>query len=338
MKKFFKEWMLPIAMLTGMLSYLIYYNIPALHFAGPALSKIVGVVQPLLIFLMLFLSFSHIRPRDIRLHRWHLWLLLVQGGLFVILGAAIMVFVPKVVTEGDMLTHVLIESAMICLICPTATASAVVTGKLKGDMAGITTYIILINLLTSVLVPLIVPMINPSETRTFTEAFSLIVAKIFPLLIFPCLAAWLVRYLLPRFHRKIQKYPDLAFQMWAVALTLAICVTTKALVHSDLPLYVILLMALISLICCAFQFWMGRKIGKWKAHKDQVHSTTITAGQALGQKNTVFAIWMGLTFMTPVTAVVGGFYSIWHNLWNSWELRKAARAAAAEQQETSGQN
>ena len=57
MKKFLKEWMLPIAMLTGMVSYLVYHNIPALQPAGPALSKIVGVVQPLLIFLMLFSLF-----------------------------------------------------------------------------------------------------------------------------------------------------------------------------------------------------------------------------------------------------------------------------------------
>lgn len=333
MKKILKEWMLPIAMLAGMLSYLVYYGIPALHPAGPVLSRIIGVVQPLLIFLMLFLSFSKIRPRDIRLHRWHLWLLLIQGGLFCLGGAAILFSVPQVVTAGDARTRILIECAMICFICPTATASAVVTGKLKGDMAGITTYIILINLLTSVLVPLVIPMINPSDTRTFTEAFSLIVAKIFPLLIFPCLAAWLVRYLLPRVHRRIQKYPDLAFHLWAVALTLAICVTTRALVHSDLSFTDILLMALISLTCCAFQFWMGRKIGRWKAHKNQEHATEITAGQALGQKNTVFAIWMGLTFMTPVTAVVGGFYSIWHNLWNSWELRKAARAEEKEKTE-----
>ena len=324
MKKFFKEWMLPIAMLTGVIIYLIYYNIPALHTAGPVLSRIVGVVQPLLIFLMLFLSFAKIKPSDIKLHRWHLWLLLIQGGLFLLLAVILKVFVPEMTTEGDFRTHVLVESAMICLICPTATASAVVTSKLKGDVAGITTYTILINLLTSILVPLVIPMINPHETRTFFESFGLIVAKIFPLLIFPCLAAWLVRYLLPRLHRKIQKYPDLAFELWAVALTLAIAVTTRALIHSEMAITDIILMALISLACCVIQFWVGRKIGRWKAHKDAQRATAITSGQALGQKNTVFAIWMGLTFMTPVTAVVGGFYSIWHNLWNSWELRKQA--------------
>ena len=52
---------------------------------------------------------------------------------------------------------------------------------------------------------------------------------------------------------------------------------------------------------------------------------TVTAGQSLGQKNTVFAIWMGYTFMTPETAIVGGLYSIWHNIYNSWQLYRGGK-------------
>lgn len=36
----------------------------------------------------------------------------------------------------------------------------------------------------------------------------------------------------------------------------------------------------------------------------------ITAGQALGQKNSGFLIWLGYSYMTPVTSVAGGLYSI----------------------------
>ena len=51
----------------------------------------------------------------------------------------------------------------------------------------------------------------------------------------------------------------------------------------------------------------------------------VTAGQSLGQKNTIFLIWLAYTFMTPETAIIGGLYSIWHNVYNSWQLRKAAK-------------
>ena len=327
--------MLPIAMVTGASIYLLYHVMPEpVHHAGPFLSALVSTLQPLLIFSMLFLTFCRIEPKDLKPHRWHWWLLLIQGGLFTVLG--FLAFWVMKVMPGDCHDKVvLIESAMLCLICPTATAAAVVTRKLGGDVAGITTYTVLINLVTAVLVPLIVPMIHPMQGMDFWTAFSIIVAKIFPLLILPCLAAWLVRYLAPRVHQKLLSVPDLAFYLWAVALTLAIAVTTKSIVHSTMGVDLIVYMSLISLACCILQFAAGRFVGsRYKPRRPDASPAveargravrTVTAGQSLGQKNTVFAIWMGYTFMTPETAIIGGLYSIWHNLYNSWQLYRAGR-------------
>ncbi|MCF0178415.1 MAG: transporter, partial [Bacteroidales bacterium] len=68
-------------------------------------------------------------------------------------------------------------------------------------------------------------------------------------------------------------------------------------------------------ICCILQFAIGQGIGSR-------YDDRITCGQSFGQKNTVFLIWMASTFLTPITAVVGGLYSIWHNIVNSWQLYK----------------
>ena len=334
-RKTIREWMLPIAMVTGASIYLIYYILPEpIHRAGPFLSRAVSILQPLLIFSMLFLTFCRIEPKDLKPHRWHWWLLLIQGGLFSALGLLALWVIKSF--PGDFHDKVvLIESAMLCLICPTATAAAVVTRKLGGDVAGITTYTVLINLVTAVLVPLIVPLIQPVEGVDFWTAFSMIVAKIFPLLILPCMAAWLVRYLAPRVHQRLLRYPDLAFYLWAFALTLAITVTTKSIVHSSMSVGLLLMMALISLICCVLQFVSGRFVGsRYKPRRPDAspeveargrYVRTVTAGQSLGQKNTVFAIWMGYTFMTPETAIIGGLYSIWHNMYNSWQLYRAGK-------------
>ena len=59
-KKTIKDWMLPIAMMTGASVYLIYRFSPSLHFAGPFLGNLAGIMQPLLIFAMLFLTFCRI--------------------------------------------------------------------------------------------------------------------------------------------------------------------------------------------------------------------------------------------------------------------------------------
>ena len=333
LKQKIKEWMLPIAMITGASSYLIYHVLPdCVHRAGPFLDGVVELMQPLLIFAMLFLTFCRIEPKDLKPHRWHWWLLLIQGGIFTLLGLVVFIYMRMVPSVSPDVI-VLIQSAMLCMICPTATAAAVVTRKLGGDIPGITTYIVLINLLAAVLVPAVVPMVAPVAGVDFWTAFSMILAKVFPLLITPCLCAWLVRYLFPRIHRKLMNYPDLPFYLWAVALTLAIAVTTKSIANSQMPLYLLVRMALISLVCCVFNFAAGRHVGSMYRPRKLARTVVtpeegrrirkVTAGQSLGQKNTVFAIWLGYTFLTPETAIIGGFYSIWHNIYNSWQLRKA---------------
>lgn len=320
LKQVLKDWMLPIAMLTGASLYLIYHVLPEpCHKVGPMLESIVSVVQPMLIFSMLFLTFSRVEPREMKPHRWHFWLLLIQGGFFVALGLIAYAVLRSAPGEHHDWV-VLIESAMLCMICPTATAAAVVTRKLGGDVAGITTYTVLVNILVAFVVPLIVPLIQPMEGVDFWMAFSMILAKVFPLLIMPCLSAWLVRYLLPRFHRWLLNFPDLAFYIWSISLTLAIAVSVKYLVASTVGVTLISLMALISLLCCIFQFVSGRFVGSRYKSGAAMHERKVTAGQALGQKNTVFVIWMAYTFMTPETAIVGGLYSIWHNVYNAWQL------------------
>jgi len=304
--KFLKDWALIIGMVVGASLYFIYHAIESIHSAGPVLEKIISCLQPVLIFLMLFLSFCKIEPHQMRPHKWMWWLLLVQCGIFIIL-ALLLAFVPGLPFRYG------VEAAMLCIICPTATACAVVTGKLGGNMAGVVTYTVLINLAVAVLVPLFVPLIHPAEGLAFYSSFVRILAKVFPLLILPCLLAWMVRYLLPSLHRRIVAYSGLSFYIWAVSLSLAILMSTRAIVRNDSGAGVLIEIAVASLLACAFQFALGRMIGGRYACK-------ISAGQALGQKNTVFAIWMGYTFLTPVVSIAGGFYSIWHNCYNSYQM------------------
>ena len=303
--------MLVIGMVAGAGIYLIYHSIPPLHTAGPCLERCCKTIQPILLFAMLFLTFCKIEPKDLRPRKWQAWLLLIQCGLFA--GLALLL------AGCDGLSHRAgLESLMLCLICPTATACAVVTGKLGGDMAGVVTYTILINILVAILVPTFVPMIHPMEGLTFFSAFFRILAKVFPLLIMPCLAAWLVRYLLPSFHSWLLKFPNLSFYIWSFCLTIAILMSTRALVHTEDSISIVLDIAVASLSACIFQFWAGKRIGRQ-------YGQEITAGQSLGQKNTVFGIWMGYTFLDPVTSVACGFYSIWHNIYNTWQLHKAGK-------------
>ena len=303
-----RDWALILAILAGIVGYFVLASMPFDTSIKQVILQSVEGVQPVLIFAMLFLTFVRINPHDIRPCKWHGWLLLIQAGIFSGIGG-LLAFLP--ISDA----RVVLEGTMICIICPTATAAAVITRKLGGSMAHITTYTILINLVAAILIPALVPFVHPNPHLNIWNSSMLILGKVFPLLLLPLVLAMLVRKLLPRVRAWIEKYPDLSFYMWAVALTLAIAVTVRSIVHTTVTWQVQMWLVMVSFLSCAFQFWIGRKIGK-------VYHDRITAGQALGQKNTVFAIWLGYTFFSPVTAMVGGFYSIWHNLVNSYQLYK----------------
>ena len=310
--KLLRDWALIVAMLVGVAAYFLYRALPSLHPLGPTFQDVLEVLQPLLLFVMMFLSFTKIEPSQLRPHKWMLWLLLFQCLSFVLLAVLIVLFPSMKCTDA-------VESAMLCLICPTATACAVVTGKLGGNMAGVITYTVLINLAAAVLVPLVLPLINPLDGVDFAEQALRIMGKVFPMLILPCLLAWLVRYLLPGLHAWLLKYSGVSFYIWAISLCFAVLISTRAIYHNASGAFVLVEAGAASLLCCALQFVVGRRIGS-------VYACPISAGQALGQKNTVFGIWMGYSFFSPAVSIAGGFYSIWHNCYNSYQLYRRRKS------------
>ena len=247
--RFIKNWTLPIAMAMGVILYFVYVNIPFLEPTKPFVEHAVAVLQPLLIFLMLFLTFCKVDVSELKPCKWHVVLLLIQSLSFIFLAGILYIF-------PDMRSRILIEGAMLCLICPTATAAAVVTGKLGGSAAHLTSYTILINLVTAFLVPLVVPVIHPQDGVGFISSFLMILGKVFPLLLCPFILAVLLRYLSPKLHAFIGKYHGLSFYLWAVALTLAIAVTVKSIVHSDVSIWYQVGLAFISCIACFLQFYI----------------------------------------------------------------------------------
>ena len=297
---------LPAAILSGALLYLIGRELPFPADVRGQLLRFVEFLQPALLFCMLFVAFCKVSPKALKPKRLHLWLALIQSGAFA-LCCLLLWFFPE-----TRYIHV-IEGFMLAMLCPTATACSVITQKLGGD-AGITTsYTIFICLIVAVIAPLLLPIASTRHDLAFFPTFLLIIKKVFPLLLIPLALAWAARYLTPRLHQRIISIHNLAFYMWVVALALAISVTVRALVHSHTSWIHIMGIAAATLMACILQFWLGKKIGSR-------YGLRLEGGQALGQKNTIFIIWLGYTFLSPISATAGGFYSIWHNLVNSWQL------------------
>ena len=303
-----RKWMLPVAMVTGVSLYLLLHFVPAFEEGGYI--SFARWMQPTLVSVMLFLQLNVVSPKDLKLHKWHFVLLAVQAALF---GA--LALVATLLPSGSV--RLLIECAMLCFICPTAAAAGVITRKIGGSLPGIMTYLVLADALACLLIPLMIPMVHPSVELHFWASFWQIVRRVFSILVLPCFLAWTIRYLLPGVQRWLARFVDAAFYIWGICLTMAMSLATYALVTSGIGILVALGIGAVSLASCLLQFVIGRRVARRYGR-----SETVTSGQALGQKNTAFIIWLGFNYMTPVTSVAGGLYAIWQNLVNAWELSR----------------
>ena len=298
-------------MIWGASAYFLFQSLQLSPSVKEAMVEGVAYVQPTLIFCMLTLTFCRIRLRDMQFRGWQCWLLAFQASV-----AAVLCLLQQTVEEPTI--RIFLQSTMLCFLCPTATAAAVVTAKLGGNVGQMTAYTMLINLLAAVLIPTFVPLTNPAGGLSFWLSFWTIIKKVFPLLIFPLILALVVRRVSPALLRMLTSIPDLPFYLWLISLSLAIAVTTRILVHAAVTWQLCLLMLAGSLAACASQFAVGRLVGR-------LYGETVTAGQACGQKNTILAIWVGYTFLDPLTSVAGGFYTLWHNAFNAWQLYRRSK-------------
>lgn len=288
MIRFLKDWTLPVAMGLGILGYPL--------FVRP------GFLTPSLIFVMLLLTFSKISISDLKPKPLHLWLLLIQlGGTFGV----------YYLLQGY--DKVLAQAVMVCVICPTATSAAVITAKLGGSAASVSTYTFLANMVTAIVVPLFFPVIEPHADVSFFQSVFIILRRVFILLICPFILAWLIHRFTPKIHEKMVGLHELAFYLWAVALTIVTSQILSSLLNYSADWTIAGLTALFTFIICCLQFFIGKTLGS-------IYNDRISGGQALGQKNTVLAIWMAHTYLNPLAAIGPGFYVLWQNVVNSWQL------------------
>ncbi|MBE6339966.1 MAG: transporter [Bacteroidales bacterium] len=297
-------------MLAGVLIYLAFAHIALLAPTKPVVHRIDAFLTPALIFMQLLLTFCKVNPRDFSFRPWHFILLTFQ------LVSSVLVYVLL-----RPLGEIVAQGAMVCLICPTATAAAVITDKLGGNAGSLVTYTFLVNILAAVFVPIFFPIVNPTAEMSFLHSFLLILSKVFPLLICPFLLAQFFRFLLPAIHSWLRLHASAAFYIWAVALAMVMGKTAKSICDHDGGNAILFVLAVVSLAICAMQFALGKYVGTR-------YNDRISGGQALGQKNTVLAIWMSYTYLLPVTSVAPGAYVLWQNIINSYQLWKRRKKQA----------
>ena len=309
---FIKSWTLPIAMLMGAAFYYLFSSVDAIAFTKPYIKDITRWLMPSLIFIQLLLSFSKTDPKELLPKKWHVWLCFFQ------ITSCLSIAIILIFLDLNEEVKIILEGAMVCFICPTATAAAVITGKLGGSIGALVTYTMLSNVAAAIVVPLLFPLINTIEGATFITEFSDILSRVFPILIIPFLFALIFRYYVKPIHTFLVKYSSMAYYIWAIALSIVTAQTIYHISMSSASVSSKLGVACAGLITCIIQFALGRYIGS-------KYDNRISAGQALGQKNTILAIWLSSTYLIPLSSLAAGSYVLWQNIFNSWQLYRKSK-------------
>ncbi len=293
---------------------------------------------PWLIFFMLFFTFCKVNPLDLRLHRWHWVVLFLQ--IFLSLAAYAGVYF----WTGN---RIIAQGLMLCFIMPTATAAPVIAGKLGGSIQNLTAFTLLSNLATTIIVPVLFPIVYPAAEKAFWPAFTLILSHISPLLLGPFFAAWFLRLGYQRIQKKefvlSTQMAQIPFYLWVASIiVLTAVVTQTTLTNYESQITNILTLLILSFFACLIQFGLGKFIGykfpapsKGKDYQDVLINpaaapktmsgvSSITAGQAFGQKNTSLGVWMAQTYLDPLAPLGAAAYIIWQNVFNSVQLMVVA--------------
>ena len=314
--QFLKDWTLPVSIGLGAAIYFLFYGIEFLHPAGGFFEPVFNELLPWLMFFVLFVTFCKVDFKQMRLCWWHLWVLVSQVALVLIIMYVLLF------SAGQQSDKILWEGILACVICPTASAATVVTVKLGGNLVAMTTYTFMSNFMSALMIPLFFSMIGQHADIAFLDAFFLILKRVVVVLVAPLFMGWLVRHHFKRVQEKIVSIKGLGFYLWGVSLMIVTGITMDNIVHSDASFSTLSVIAISSLAVCLLQFAVGKYIGRF-------FKSTIDAGQALGQKNTSFAIWVACLYLHPLATVAPGCYILWQNIVNSWELwdvrRKATR-------------
>lgn len=293
-------------MVFGACVYTLFTAVSPLVPVGEAVGPYILDILPVVIFVMLYVTFCKIQTDDLRPRVWHFWLQGIRTALSALLVGVIALTDSP---EGK----VILEGVFICVICPTASAAPVVTEKLGGSIASLTVYTIIANVVTALIIPLFFPMVEKGAGITFASSFVMIFRRVVTVLLLPLCLALITRRWLPRVADAVKRQKNLAFYMWCFNLSVMMGLTLHNIAVSSVSG---LTMALLLVLPCGvtlFLFSIGKGVGRH-------YGDSISAGQALGQKNTMVGLWLTVTFLNPTAAVAPCAYVIWQNIVNAWQL------------------
>lgn len=274
-----------------------------------ALALVLGILVPqgyVFTFLvrysvMVMLLFAFV---DMKVH-WriirpsHLGILCVNGLLPWLVFYLLESFSPLLAITG-----------FIVALMSTAAAAPVLTGFLHGNVAYVTVSVLLSTCLVGIEIPLSLPYLLQQETAISIPE---VLIPVMITLSIPLLAAQAIQHWLPKVQTFMIQWREVSFYLFIANVYIATAKATWFLTREMPEAQGDLLgIGLVVIGVGLANFTIGALIGG-KANR-------IGGSMALGRKNTMFAVWVCLTFLSPITAMGPMCYILFQNLLNSVQL------------------
>lgn len=345
MRKFFDSHALWLSMVIGALGHTYFLPLKP--------------ILPWLIFFMLFFTFCKVNPLDLRLHRWH-WVvltaqLLLSFGVYaavrhfthdqILAQGLLMCFIMPTATAAPIIAGKLGGSIQnlttFTLLSNFATAIIVpLTFPLinpASDMTFLPAFLLILSRVAPLLLgPFFAAWLLRIGFNTYYRKTSFTSSS-------SSSSSTSSTSTPPRQFELPKKLAILPFYLWVASIVVLMSVVTETVItnfQSQISNILILLVS--SFFVCLIQFGLGKWIGyklpapsKGRDYQDILINpaaapktmagvSSITAGQAFGQKNTSLGVWMAQTFLDPLSSLGAAAYIIWQNIFNSVQLFIAA--------------
>lgn len=285
-------------------------SVPVLWRAsGTFFDNYAGNLVPIMIMTMLHFSFIDAKFGKGSTGWSHLRILLFMVSLSVIAY-----FTVNALTGN---TNFAVMAFLIGM-SPTANAAPVITNLLKRREDYVTVSVVLTNLFTAFALAPLVALVIGSTIQIDTAALAW---KTILLIGTPFLLAIVLRNFAKPVAAFVRRWKFLSFYLWMVML-FTVCAQSATYICKQDNLSWIILAEIfaISATLCAVNFIGGYFLGEKHFRRE--------CSQSVGQKNTMLMLWVGLAFFNPIVALGPTFYVVCHNLWNSWQLRRADKNAS----------
>ena len=212
-----------------------------------------------------------------------------------------------------------IETAMAILViglAPTAAGAPVITTFLKGRVDHVTVSILLLSPAMALLIPFFLPLVLSSGAVEIQVLDVLI--PVFTVVFVPLVLSFLIKKVMPMAVPYIAKASKVNFYLFLFNVFIASAKATDFIRNDEQANWVSILSIGIGVtVLGLILFQLGERLG--------APDLKLENSMSLGRKNTMFALWLALTFVGPLAALGPMLYILFQNIYHSIAMYKMER-------------